>query len=606
MEARQLPEIFDELACYLLSPAHTSRSTLSERLPEDPVEAPLAALVMETLDLVTELALESFGHELFDAGAVGQKHFGFHPTASLAQVAQRFEKDGFRVLHAADLVRNALAPSGDEGTRQRVRALPRTGLSDREAALLEYVRAGGPMPPAGADHAGIALRLGELLSPRPDEQSEADERILDVACAAGELRGVFTPIAARLNAHDEATVDTFGWLRRELSRRGIAEGRILVAMLRSGIEVSSSASAWVMCRYGQLDAMIEAVRGSEPSRAEQPKLITKLLTWASCVGAFPAAVQAVIDLVDTPRGRDLLTDDLRAHLTAAHAWEGPKSRGRAAKAAPAKAAPAKPAAVEAPAEPAKTEATLVKLVAHEAPAEAPKADKPARAKKSEKTAEPPKTELPKTEPEKAVEKAAEKAPEAPKAEPEKAVEKAVEKAAEKPPEAPKTEAAPEPAEETGAPKRAKKSGAAPTLTSLNETATFAQGDGLVTFAEPGFEGDDEALLDAVNRKVAVAFRADLSRPVTVRVTGRGLTAHEADHAFGSHHFYAVKSGADAFELRVGSEGRALALPKGKYGVEVVAIRSPRPGAVPDYVLLVRPEAPAKMPKRTELGVIPTG
>ncbi len=579
MEARQLPEIFDELACYLLSPAHTSRSTLSERLPEDPVEAPLAALVMETLDLVTELALESFGHELFDAGPVGQKHFGFHPTASLAQVAQRFEKDGFRVLHAADLVRNALAPSGDEGTRQRVRALPRTGLSDREAALLEYVRAGGPMPPAGADHAGIALRLGELLSPRPDEQSEADERILDVACAAGELRGVFTPIAARLNAHDEATVDTFGWLRRELSRRGIAEGRILVALLRSGIEVSSSASAWVMCRYGQLDAMIEAVRGSEPSRAEQPKLITKLLTWASCVGAFPAAVQAVIDLVDTPRGRDLLTDDLRAHLTAAHAWEGPKSRGRAAKTAPAKAPAAKPAAVEAPAEPAKVEVPLVKLVAVEAPAEAPKAEKPARTKKTEKPAETPKTETPKAD---------------------------AEKLTEKPAEAPKVDAAPEVVDEAEAPKRTKKSAATPTLTSLNETATFAQGDGLVTFAEPGLDGDDEALLDAVNRKVAVAFRADLSRPVTVRVTGRGLTAHEADHAFGSHHFYAVKSGADAFELRVGSEGRALALPKGKYGVEVVAIRSPRPGAVPDYVLLVRPEAPAKMPKRTELGTVPTG
>jgi hypothetical protein len=46
------------------------------------------------LDLVTEVALESFGHELYDAGPIGQKHFGFHPSAAYAQVAARFERDG--------------------------------------------------------------------------------------------------------------------------------------------------------------------------------------------------------------------------------------------------------------------------------------------------------------------------------------------------------------------------------------------------------------------------------------------------------------------------------------------------------------------------------
>ncbi len=150
IEARQLPEVFEELACYLLSPMHTSRSSLEERLPEEPVEAPLAAMVMELLDPVTEVALESFGHELFDAGPIGQKHFGFHPSASYAQVASRFEKDGFHVLHASELVRAARAvdPSAVDATRQRVRAIPKTGLSDREVALVEYVRSGVFLPPA--------------------------------------------------------------------------------------------------------------------------------------------------------------------------------------------------------------------------------------------------------------------------------------------------------------------------------------------------------------------------------------------------------------------------------------------------------------------------
>lgn len=55
----------------------------------------------------------------------------------------------------------------------------------------------------------------------------------------------------------------------------------------------------------------------------------------------------------------------------------------------------------------------------------------------------------------------------------------------------------------------------------------------------------------------------------------------------------VKSGVDALELRAGDEGSALVVPKGKYGVEVVAIRSPKAGAVPDYVCLVRDELPTE-------------
>ncbi len=145
----------------------------------------------------------------------------------------------------------------------------------------------------------------------------------------------------------------------------------------------------------------------------------------------------------------------------------------------------------------------------------------------------------------------------------------------------------------------------PALSAFNETRTFARGDAVVTLGEPGLDADDEALLDAVNHKVALAFKADLDRPVTVRVTGRGLTAQEADHAFGSHHFFVVKSGVDALELRAGDEGSALVVPKGKYGVEVVAIRSPRAGAVPDYVCLVRDELPTKLAKRAALPVVPT-
>lgn len=550
IDARQLPEVFEELACYLLSPAHTSRSTLEERLPEEPVEAPLAAMVMELLEPVSEVALECFGHELFDAGPVGQKHLGFHPSASYAQVASRFEKDGFRVLHASDLVRSVTAadPSAAEATRQRVRAIPKAGLNEREVALVEYVRSGGPMPQAGADHAAIALRLGELITPRIEDLAEIDGRILDVACAAGELRGVFKPFAARINAHEEAGSDSFGALRRELARRGIADGRILVALLQSGVEVTSSATIHVMARYNQLESMIESVRSSEPSRAEQAKLITRLLTWMSCVGTLPAALSAVTDLVESPRAKDLVTEELRAHLAATHGYEGPKPKGPRGRAAKGKAAE-------------------------------PEAHKPAA------RAEAPKAEAPKPEAPK---------PEAPKpAEPPTA-------------EAPKPETDADAEGDKPRKPKAKTEKTAPGLTSVNETLTFARGDALVSLAEPGLEGDDEALLDAVNRKSAMVFRADLDDTVTVRITGRGLTAQEADHAFGSHHHFATKTTIDALELRVADEGNVIALPKGKYGVEVVAIRSPRPGAVPDYVLLLRDEAPARLAKRAELPLIPTG
>ncbi len=502
IEARQMPEVFEELACYLLSPSHAARSTLDEKLPEEPVAAPLAAMVMELLDLVTEVALECFGHELSGEGPIGQKHFGFHPSASYAQVASRFERDGFRVLHAADLVRAASTPdpASAEATRQRVRAVAKAGLSDRELALVEYVRSGGPMPQAGADHAAVALRLGELVTPRFEDWAEIDGRVLDVVCAAGELRGVFKPFAARINAHEEGTHDTYGTLRRELARRGIADGRALVALLQCGVEVTSSATVHAVSRYAQLDSMIESVRSSEPSRAEQARLITRLLTWVSCVGTFPAALAAVIDLVESPRAKDLVTDELRAHLAKAHGYEGPKPKGGRGRAPKAEAE----AAVEAP--------------------------RKARAK------------------------------------------------AEKP---------------------------ALSLGAVNETVTLAQGE-LVTLGEPGAEtGDEDALLDAVNKKTAAAFRADLERPVTVRVTGRGLTSQEADHAFGSHHFFVAKTGVDLLELRAGDVGHAVPLPKGKYGVEVVAIRSPKPGAVPDYVLLLREELPAKLAKRAELPMIPT-
>jgi hypothetical protein len=570
IEARQLPEVFEELACYLLSPAHTSRSTLEERLPEEPVEAPLAAMVMELLDPVTEVALECFGHELFEAGPIGQKHFGFHPSASYAQVASRFEKDGFRVLQAAELVRAATAadPAAAEATRQRVRALPKTGLSEREVALVEYVRSGGPMPQAGADHAAVALRLGELITPRIEDLAEIDGRILDVACAAGELRGVFKPFAARINAREEAGSDSFGTLRRELARRGIADGRILVALLQSGVEAASSATVHVMSRYAQLESMIESVRSSEPSRVEQARLITRLLMWVSCVGTLPAALTAVTDLLESPRAKDLMTDELRAHLSTTHGYEGPKARGTRGRPAKADAAKA-----------TKSEAT--KPAAAKAEPAKPEPAKPEPAKPEPAKPEPAKPEPTKPEPAK---------PEPVKSEPAK------------------SEPAAEPEADGDKPRkaRAKSDKGPPSLTSINETLTFAKGGGMVSLAEPGLDHDEEALLDAVNKKAAMAFRADLDDTVTVRVTGRGLTAQEADHAFGSHHHFATKTTVDALEIRVADEGRALPLPKGKFGVEVVAIRSPRPGAVPDYVLLLREELPAKLSKRTELPLIPTG
>lgn len=521
IEARQLPDIFDELACYVHSPEHCARSTLDERLPEGPVEPQLATIVMELLDLLTEVALDCFGHELFPAGPVGRKHFGFHPSAPYASVASRFERDGFRVLHASELVGPAAPdPAEAEASRARVRQIPKGSLTEREAALVEYVRSGGSMPQAGADHASIALQLGRLVTPRFERWNEVDGRILDVACAAGELGGVFEVFAARVNAHEECGHDTFGALRRELARRGIADGRILVALLRSGAEAISSATLHVVARHGQLDALVEAVRANEPSRAEHPRLVSRLLTWMSCVGAPPAAVEAVTRLVESGRAKDLVTDELRAHLAATHGYEGPRGKGSKAKGSKARAAEP-----EAPAAP--PEAPPRKAAEPEAPARKTRA-------KAEKPAEP------------------------------------------------------------------------PVVGAVNATVTFESSASAVALGEPGLDaGDDEALLDAVNRKAAAAFRCGAPGPVTVRVTGRGLTAQEVDHAFGSHHWFTVKTGVDALELRAGDEGHAVPCQRGKYGVEVVAIRAPRGAALPDYVLMLREEAPARLPKRAELPVIAT-
>ena len=322
IEARQLPPIFDELAGYLYAPEFTGRSALDEKLPEGPVEAPLATIVMEVLDLVTEVALDCYGHELFPAGPVGKKHFGFHPTAPYEAVAARFERDGFRVVHASQLV-GPTEPDGSslESSKARVRAVPKAGLPERQVALLEYVRSGGRLPAAGADDALVALQLGRLLTPRFEQLNEIDGRLLDVVAAVGELRGVFEVFAARVNAHEEGGHDTYGILRRELTRRGVADGRILVALLHSGAEAVSSATLHVAARYAQLDALVEAVRANEPSRSEQARLTSLLLTWVSCVGAAPAAVEAVIRFAESPRAKDVEFDELRAHLAAAHGYD---------------------------------------------------------------------------------------------------------------------------------------------------------------------------------------------------------------------------------------------------------------------------------------------
>lgn len=548
IEAKQLPPIFDEIAGYVYAPDFCGRSALDEKLPEGPVEAPLAAIVMEVLDLVTEVALDCFGHELFPAGPVGRKHFGFHPTAPYEALAARFERDGFRVVHAAQLV-GAAGDGGDalEASRARVRAVPKAGLTERQAALVEYVRAGGRMPAAGADDAAIALQLGRLITPRFERLNEIDGRLLDVVAAAGELRGVFEVFAARVNAHEEDGHDTYGTLRRELTRRGVADGRILVALLRSGAEAVSSATLHAAARHAQLDALVEAVRANEPSRGDQARLTSLLLTWVSCVGAPPAAVEAVVRFAESPRAKDAEFDELRAHLTAAHGWEGPKARGAKGKAAKGKAA-----------EPEASQPPQPLHAPEPAPAPAP---------------EPPPAPAPKKGRAKAAEKPAEKP-----------VEKA-EKPAEK--------AAPEPE-------------GPPAVGAVNETFTLSLKGDLVALGEPGVDAaDEDALLDAVNRKLACGFRTELAKHVTVRVTGRKLTGPEADHAFGAHHWFVCKTGVDALELRAGASGKAVPVQKGKYAVEVVAVRAPKGSGLPDYVLLLRDELPAKLPKRAELPTIET-
>ena len=126
--------------------------------------------------------------------------------------------------------------------------------------------------------------------------------------------------------------------------------------------------------------------------------------------------------------------------------------------------------------------------------------------------------------------------------------------------------------------------APPAMAAVNETLSLAKGADVLLLAEPGAydaDDDDDTLIDAVNKKTALAFRTDLSRAVSVRVTGKNLSAQDADHALGSHHWYVVKTGADALELR----------PRFDVGQLVVD-----PGRVPNAVAdFLRPERVKLLP-----------
>lgn len=171
----------------------------------------------------------------------------------------------------------------------------------------------------------------------------------------------------------------------------------------------------------------------------------------------------------------------------------------------------------------------------------------------------------------------------------KAAEKVVEKAAEKPAE-----------------KVVEKPAGPPVVTAVNETVTLTFKGDLVALGAPGVDNSDEdELLDVVNKKHALGFRTELTKQATVRVTGRKLTGPEADHAFGAHQWFVCKTGEDALELRVGTGAHTVAVQKGKYAVEVVAVRAPKGSGLSDYVFLLREELPAKLPKRSSLLTIET-
>jgi hypothetical protein len=318
--------------------------------------------------------------------------------------------------------------------------------------------------------------------------------------------------AKRVADRSENAHDTFGTLRKELARRGIADGRILTALLRAGDDVVSSGVLHAVAHHAQLDALVEAVRGSEPSRSEQARLITRLLMWTACVGAMPAAVNAVIALIESNRGKEIVSDELRAHLATVHGYDGLKARG------------------------VKTRG---------------------KARAEEVVAPPP------------------------------------------PPPSPASSPAPI------VTPHVKKADAPPTLAAINETVTFAKPAGVIALGEPDFDGSEDALIDAVNARVALAFATDLDRAVTVRITGKGLTGPEADHAVGAHQWYTLKCSGEVMELRSGADARAIPWPKGKCGIEVVAIKVPKGATVADYVLMLRDESPARLPKRASLLTIPT-
>ena len=164
----------------------------------------------------------------------------------------------------------------------------------------------------------------------------------------------------------------------------------------------------------------------------------------------------------------------------------------------------------------------------------------------------------------------------------------------------------EKATEKPAEKVVEKPAGPPAVMAVNETVTLTFKGDLVALGAPGVDNSDEdELLDVVNRKHALGFRTELTKQATVRVTGKKLTGPEADHAFGAHQWFVCKTGEDALELRVGTGAHTLAVQKGKYAVEVVAVRAPKGSALPDYVFLLREELPVKLPKRSSLLTIET-
>jgi hypothetical protein len=191
----ELPASCHELAFYVLGKRDHEQSTLFDRLPEPRTPAALQKRVLALAEAIAELLTSGEGCPV-DADDYG---IGYHAGAAYPQVVQSFLDDGFNVVHAADLVRQACRPR------------------DPAASEARLARAGRAMGKKVDRLALDVLVLDEAIETWSAVEDEAFQRL-----ARQRALGGLRPTADE----EPIGVDRWGLFAAQLARAGFAQEEI--------------------------------------------------------------------------------------------------------------------------------------------------------------------------------------------------------------------------------------------------------------------------------------------------------------------------------------------------------------------------------------------